>query len=132
MPVTFPTIPDTVPSPGQFSHISVGAGSEIVALSGQTGRDPSGAFAGDVGAQTTQAFATIGALLEAAEVDWSAVVGFRMYVVGRDNLPAFRAARERIYGEIYPNGRYPANTLLVVAGLGREEALVEIETLAVR
>lgn len=133
MPVGFPPAPDSVPSPGQFSHISIASGSEIIALSGQTGRDASGAFAeGDIAAQAGQVFRTIAALLEAAQVDWSAVVSFRTYVVGRANLAAFRSAREAIYAEIYPDGRYPANTLVVVAGLGREEALVEVETLAIR
>lgn len=132
MPVRFPPAPDSVPPPGAFSHISVGTG-EIVALSGQTGRDTAGRFApGDVAAQARQVFTTIGALLEAAGVDWSAVVSFRTYLVGQSNLSVFRAAREEIYAEIYPDGGYPANTMVVVAGLGRQEALVEIEVLAVR
>jgi 2-iminobutanoate/2-iminopropanoate deaminase len=133
MPVTFPAAPEGVPPPGLYSHISIGTGSEIVALSGQTGRDASGTFAvGDIAAQAEQAFATIGQLLSAAGVDWSAVVSFRTYVVGQHHLPAYRSVRERLYTDIYPDGRYPANTLLVVAALGREEALVEIETLAIR
>lgn len=132
MPVEFPPAPPSVPAPGAYSHIGIASG-DLVALSGQTGRDASGSFAsGDVAAQAEQAFATIGALLEAAQLDWSAVVSFRTYLVGREHLPAYRDARERIYARIYPEARYPANTLLVVAGLGREEALVEVETLAVR
>lgn len=133
MPVRFPAPPASVPQAGAYAHVSIGTGDEIIALSGQTGRDAAGEFArGDVAAQAMQAFRTIGALLESAGVDWSAVVSFRTYVVGRDNLAAYRAARERVYADIYPDGNYPANTLLVVAGLGREEALVEVEVLAVR
>jgi enamine deaminase RidA (YjgF/YER057c/UK114 family) len=133
MPVNFPGSPDSVPPPGQYSHISIGRGDEIIALSGQTGRDATGTFvAGDIAGQTEQVFATIGMLLSAAQVDWSAVVSFRTYIVGHRNLPEFRSVRERLYADIYPDGLYPANTLVVVAALGREEALVEIETLAVR
>jgi len=132
MPVEFPPAPDSVAPPGLYSHISIGRGSEIIALSGQTGRAASGAFAEDIDGQSEQAFATIGELLKAAQVDWSAVVSLRTYVVGRENLPAYRAARERVYADIFPDGNYPANTLLVVAGLGREEALVEVEALAIR
>lgn len=133
MPVDFPPAPDSVAPPGLYSHISVASGSEIIALSGQTGRDASEKFVkDDIAAQTKQAFTTIGELLKAAQVDWSAVVSFRTYVVGQANLPAYRAVRESIYADIYPDGRYPANTLLVVAALGREEALVEIETVAIR
>jgi 2-iminobutanoate/2-iminopropanoate deaminase len=133
MPVTFPAAPDGVPPPGQYSHISIGSGNEVIALSGQTGRDATGTFAaGDIAAQTERVFATIGQLLSAAQVDWSAVVSFRTYIVGHKNLAAFRSVRERLYADIYPDGQYPANTLVVVAALGREEALVEIETLAIR
>lgn len=132
MPVGFPAAPESVPPPGLYSHIAVASGSELIALSGQTGRAASGGFGDDVVTQTRQAFATIGELLATARVDWSAVVSFRTYVAGREHLSAYRAAREAIYAEIYPGGTYPANTLVVVAGLGRDEALVEIETLAVR
>jgi len=133
MPVSLPAAPDSAPAAGQYSHISIGSGTEIIALSGQTGRDAAGNFAeGDVAAQARQAFVIIGQLLQAAQVNWSAVVSFRTYIVDQANLPTYRSARERIYAEIYPDGRYPANTLVVVAALGREEALVEIETLAIR
>ena len=133
MPVSFPAAPDTVAAPGLYSHIAVGRGEEVIAFSGQTGRKASGEFAeGDVGAQAEQAFATIGELLKAAGVDWSSVVSLRTYVVGTENLPGYRSARERIYADIFPEGQYPANTMLVVAGLGRPEALVEIEALAIR
>lgn len=131
MPVEFPAPPGDIVPPGQFSHLAIASG-ELIALSGQTGRDPSGAFAEGIDAQTEQVYGTIGALLQAAQVDWSAVVSFRTYVVGEVDLQAFRAARERVYARLYPDGTYPTNTLLVVAGLGRDEALVEIETLAVR
>ncbi len=133
MSVDFPAVPDSVAPPGLYSHISIASGNQIIALSGQTGRDVSGKFASDdIGAQAEQAFTTIGELLRAAQVDWSAVVSFRIYLVGQANIAGFRAARERIYAEVYPEGRYPANTLLVVAALGREEALIEVETLAIR
>ena len=133
MPVSFPPPPDTVAAPGLYSHIAVGRGEEVIAFSGQTGRKASGEFdEGDVGAQAQQAFATIGELLKAAGAEWSSVISLRTYVVGTDNLPGYRAAREQIYADIFPDGPYPANTMLVVAGLGRPEALVEIEALAVR
>jgi 2-iminobutanoate/2-iminopropanoate deaminase len=132
VPVEFPPPPPSVPAPGQFSHIAVATGGDLVALSGQTGRRPDGSFDSDIAAQARQAFATVGALLEAVELAWSAVVSLRTYVVGREHIPAFREAREAIYAETFPGGQYPANTLLIVAGLGRPEALVEIEVLASR
>jgi hypothetical protein len=41
-------------------------------------------------------------------------------------------ARMEVFGEIYPDGKYPPNTLLLVPGLVEERFVVEVEALAVR
>jgi enamine deaminase RidA (YjgF/YER057c/UK114 family) len=133
MPVDFPAAPESVPPPGLYSHLSVARG-EIIVLAGQMGRDPSGDIVGrgDIAKQAKQAFRNIGELLKAVQLDWSAVASFRTYIVGESNLAAYRTVRESVYADIYADGHYPPNTLLVVAALGRDDALVEIEALAVR
>ncbi len=50
-------------------------------------------------------------------------------IVGPDNLPGFRAARDEVFSEWYPDGDVPAHTLAVVAGLAAPELLVEIEAI---
>jgi enamine deaminase RidA (YjgF/YER057c/UK114 family) len=45
-------------------------------------------------------------------------------------MGAFYDKRSEIYAEIYPDGRYPTNTLVVIEQLAREEWLVEIEAIA--
>ena len=39
----------------------------------------------------------------------------------------FYRGRDRVFSKWYPDGAYPANTLLVVSGLADPRALVEVE-----
>ncbi|MDP6550459.1 MAG: RidA family protein, partial [Dehalococcoidia bacterium] len=87
--------------------------------------------AGDAAAQTRQVFQNLGQVLEGAGASFSDVVEFTTYLVGRESVQSFIRARTDIFPQIFPNADYPPNTLLVVAGLVREEFLVEIEAVAV-
>ena len=55
---------------------------------------------------------------------------FTTYVVGRDSVQGFIDGRNQVFPDIFPNGDYPPNTLLVVDGLVRDEFLVEIKAVA--
>ena len=81
-------------------------------------------------AQTRQVFQNIGQILAGAGANFSNVVEFTSYVVGRDSIQAFIQARTQVFPEIFPNEDYPPNTLLVVAGLVREDLLVEVKAVA--
>ena len=59
------------------------------------------------------------------------MVEFTTYVVGRESLPGYLQGRSEVYADIYPNGDFPPNTLIVVAGLVNEDLPVEIKTVAV-
>ena len=85
---------------------------------------------GDAAAQTRQVFQNIGGVLESAGAGFSNVVEFTTYVVGRDSVQGFIDGRNRVFPDIFPNGDYPPNTLLVVNGLVRDEFLVEIKAVA--
>jgi enamine deaminase RidA (YjgF/YER057c/UK114 family) len=89
--------------------ISVSPG-KLVFIAGQVGVDSNGNLVGkgDAAAQTRQALENIGHVLAAAGAGFSDVVEFTTYVVGR----------------------FPTNTLLVVAGLVNEDLLVEIKAVA--
>lgn len=106
---------------------------KIVAVAGQFGTDSSGALvgSGDATDQARHAFRNVGAALAEAGLGFGDVLKFTTYVVGRDTIPAFMVARKEVFAEIYPDGVYPPNTLLVVAGLVEERFCVEIEALAV-
>ena len=124
---------DKAPQPlGAYSvGMSVNAG-RLVYVAGQVGVDVSGTLVGpdDAAAQTRQVLHNIGAVLEASGAGFSNVVEFTTYVVGRNSVQGFIDGRNQVFPQIFPNGDYPPNTLLVVDGLVREEFLVEIKAVA--
>ena len=128
-----PITADKAPAPlGAYSvGMSVNAG-RLVYVAGQVGVDVSGNLVGpgDAAAQTSQVLRNIGGVLEAAGAGFSNVVEFTTYVVGRESVQGFIDGRNQVYPDIFPNGDYPPNTLLVVSGLVREEFLVEIKAVA--
>ena len=117
---------------GAYSQaIRVKAG-ELLYIAGQVGVDKDGNLAGDgrMAAQTRQTYENLGAILESVGASFSDVVEFTTYLVGRNSVQPFMAARSDIFPSLYPNGDYPPNTLLVIEGLVREEFLVEIKAVA--
>jgi enamine deaminase RidA (YjgF/YER057c/UK114 family) len=109
----------------------VKAGS-LLFVAGQVPLDTAGNLVGggDAAAQTRQVFKNLGQVLEGAGASFSDVVEFTTYLVGRESVQPFIQARTELFPQIFPNADYPANTLLVVAGLVREEFLVEIKAVA--
>ena len=105
---------------------------KLLYVAGQVGVDSSGNLVGkgDAVAQTRQVLENIGHILAGAGADFSNVVEFTTYVVGRPSVQGFIQGRNEVYPNIYPNGDYPPNTLLVVDGLVNEEFLVEIKAVA--
>ncbi len=105
---------------------------KLVYIAGQAAVDSSGNLVGkgDAAAQTRQVLQNIGHVLAGAGADFSNVVEFTTYVVGRPSVQGYLQGRSEVYPEIFPNGDYPPNTLLVVAGLVNEDFLVEIKAVA--
>ncbi len=126
-------ISDKAPPPlGAYSvGMTVTAG-RLVYVAGQVGVNPAGELVGpgDAAAQTRQVLQNIGLVLEAAGAGFSNVVEFTTYVVGRASVASFIEGRNQVFPDIFPDGDYPPNTLLVVDGLVREEFLVEIKAVA--
>ncbi len=126
--------PDGVHPPiGAYSHLARASGRSTLYLAGQVGLDSTGSLTGDGGvrAQTLQTFHNIGRVIESAGASWADVVQFTTYLVGRGAVQPFLDARREAFAEFYPDGAYPPNTLLLVAGLVREDLLVEVTTIAV-
>ena len=124
--------PPNAPKPlGAYSHaVKVSAGS-LLYIAGQVGVDTDGKLTGaDVGAQTRQVFQNLGHVLAGAGANFSNVVEFTTYLVGRDSIQPFIDARTELFLGLYPGGDYPPNTLLVISGLVQEELLVEIKAVA--
>ena len=124
---------DQAPPPlGAYSvGMTVNAG-RLLYVAGQVGVNVEGNLVGpgDAAAQTRQVLQNIGHVLAAAGAGFSNVVEFTTYVVGRESVQGFIDGRNQVFPDIFPNGDYPPNTLLVVDGLVREEFLVEIKAVA--
>ncbi|MCH9017709.1 MAG: RidA family protein [Chloroflexi bacterium] len=111
--------------------ISVRPG-KLVYIAGQVGVDSDGNLVGkgDAAAQTRQALENIGHILAGAGAGFSDVVEFTTYVVGRSSVQGYIQGRSEVYPGMFPDGDFPPNTLLVVAGLVNEDFLVEIKAVA--
>ncbi len=121
------------PPIGAYSHLARASVGSTLYLAGQVGLDATGSLTGDGGvhAQTLQTFRNIGQVLESAGASWADVVQFTTYLVSRAAVHPFLDARREAFAEFYPDAAYPPNTLLLVAGLVREDLLVEVTTIAV-
>jgi len=126
--------PDTLGKPlGQYSQIArVKNAGELVFIAGQLSSDKAGNLVGadDFDAQCAQVFANVEAALKAVGAGWGNVVQFTTYLVHSQDVPKFRAFRQREFPRFFPNGIYPPNTLLMVDRLVGEAYLVEIQTVA--
>lgn len=113
-------------SVGPYSH-AVWAG-ELLYLSGQTPIDPAtrALVAGDIGAQTRQCLANLGAVLAQAGLGLGDVVKCNVYLVDMADFAAMNAAYREAF--VAP---YPARTTVGVAALPLG-ARVEIELVARR
>ena len=115
-----------------YSHALRSRG-EVLWLAGQVATDPDGATvgAGDAPAQLRQVMANVGRVLDSAGASWADVVRLVFYVVGADNVEPVRATRADLMRNLYPEGRFPTSTFLVVDRLAAAEFLVEVEATAV-
>ena len=58
------------------------------------------------------------------------VAQFTTYLVHSQDIPQFMAWRLREFPKLFPDGKYPPNTLLIVDRLVQEQFLVEVQTIA--
>jgi 2-iminobutanoate/2-iminopropanoate deaminase len=116
----------------KYSHLAaVPADHELIFISGQVGVREDGALAGtDAESQTLQAFANIGTLLASIDAGPEHLVKLVTMVAAREHLDGSRIAREEILASWYPDGDWPAHSLMVVDSLATPQLTVEIEGMA--
>ena len=125
--------PGVAPHPlGAYSQAMEVRSGRLLYIAGQVGLDANGNLpgAGDSAAQSQQAFENLGLVLTGSGATFSNVVEFTTYLVARESIQPFIDVRSQIFPGLFPDGKYPPNTLLLVAGLVREELLVEIKAVA--
>jgi enamine deaminase RidA (YjgF/YER057c/UK114 family) len=127
--VQTPQAPQPIGAYSQAIRIKAG---ELVYIAGQVAVDVAGQLGGpgDAQAQTHQVFENLGRILASLGASFSNVIEFTTYVVGRESVQPFLAARTELFPRLFPHQDYPPNTLLIVNGLVREEFLVEIKAVA--
>ena len=125
--------PDALGAPlGQYTHVTRVKASEFLFIAGMLSADPDGNVVGerDFDAQCTQVFANLHAALRSADADWSNVVQFTTYMVHSQSIAEFMTYRLREFPKMFPDGKYPPNTLLLVDRLVQEPFLIEVQTIA--
>jgi enamine deaminase RidA (YjgF/YER057c/UK114 family) len=117
---------------GQYSHVTRVKTNELLFIAGMLSGDTAGNIIGedDFDGQAVQVFRNIEAALNSAGASWGNVVQFTTYLVHSQDIPKFMAFRLREFPRMFPNGKYPPNTLLIVDRLVKEPFLVEVQTIA--
>lgn len=98
-------------------------------IAGQVAVDADGASVGigDPAVQAERIWDNLERVLAAAGTDLDALVATTTYIVDR----AYRDAATRVRARRLDGRTYPTNTLVIVAGLGRPEFLIEVSAVAV-
>jgi enamine deaminase RidA (YjgF/YER057c/UK114 family) len=109
---------------GQYSHVARVRAGETLYVAGMLA-------AGDsFDAQLSGVFSQIEKALQSAGAGWGNVVQFTTYLVHSQDIPKFMQWRLREFPRMFPDGRYPPNTLLIIDRLVQEQYLVEVQTIA--
>ncbi len=117
--------PETLGAPlGQYSHVTRVKAAETLYIAGML------APGDDFDTQCSGVFRSIALALESAGAKWGNVVQFTTYLVHSQDIPRFMAWRLREFPKMFPDGKYPPNTLLIVDRLVQEQFLVEVQTIA--
>jgi enamine deaminase RidA (YjgF/YER057c/UK114 family) len=126
--------PESLGKPlGQYSQVTrVRNASEWLFIAGQLSTDVAGNVVGvdDFDAQCVQVFKNIEAALKSQGAGWKNVVQFTTYLVHSQDIPKFMAFRKREFPKLFPDGKYPPNTLLMIDRLVGEPFLVEVQPIA--
>lgn len=117
---------------GQYTHVTRVKANEFLFIAGMLAGDSQGNIIGegDFEAQTAQVFKNIEAALRSAGASWQNVVQFTTYLVHSQDIPKFMSYRLREFPKMFPDGKYPPNTMLMVDRLVKEPFLVEVQTIA--
>lgn len=118
-------VPGLAPPGGPYVHAV--RGGNLLFISGQVAWGPDGEVVGvgDAVAQAEQAYANLGAILDAAGASFADVVMLRTYLVNVRDREGAGAVRRRFFG-----ATLPASTLVEVSALAHPDLLIEVEAVA--
>jgi enamine deaminase RidA (YjgF/YER057c/UK114 family) len=117
--------PDNLGPPlGQYSHVARVKAGEMLYIAGML------APGADFDTQCSAVFNSVEAALKSAGAGWGDVAQFTTYLVHSQDIPKFMAWRLREFPRMFPDAKYPPNTLLIVDRLVQEQFLIEVQTVA--
>jgi enamine deaminase RidA (YjgF/YER057c/UK114 family) len=120
--------PTTLGRPPGYTHVvEVTAPARIVYIAGQLGIDKEGKLSSDFRQQAVQTFENLKNALAAVGGQFQHVLKLNNYFVDMKYLPIFRHVRDSYLSD----QNRPASTTVAISGLAREEALIEVEAIAV-
>jgi enamine deaminase RidA (YjgF/YER057c/UK114 family) len=109
---------------GQYSHVARVKAAETLYIAGML--SPGDSFE----AQCSGVFAQIEKALQSAGAGWGNIAQFTTYLVHSQDIPKFMQWRLREFPRMFPDGKYPPNTLLVIDRLVQEQFLLEVQAIA--
>ncbi len=123
--------PPWLPKPSGYSH-GIEAQGRILFIAGQTALDADGRIvpAGDLVGQFRHALANVGAVVGARGGTLRDLVKVTFYVVDKREYRRRAPEIGQVYREMM-EGHWPATTLVEVQGLWDDDALIEIDAIAV-
>lgn len=117
---------------GQYHHMSRVKASEYLFIAGMLSSDENGEVVGDgnFDAQCRQVFHNLETALKSAGAGWRNIVQFTTYLVHSQSISNFMQYRLREFPKMFPDGKFPPNTLLMIDRLVNERFLVEVQAVA--
>ena len=124
--------PPHLARPRGFSHGILTTGGRMLFLAGQTASDAEGQIVapGDVVAQYEQVLHNLQAVVEAAGGAMQDIVKITIFVRDRDDYLAHLKPLGKVHRSFF-GAYYPATALLEISRFFQDEALIEIEGIAV-
>ena len=124
--------PPTLPRPRGFSHGILVTGGCLLFLAGQTGSDATGQIVapGDLVAQYEQTLQNLKTVVEAAGGTMQDIMQITIFVRDRDDYLAHLKPLGQVHRSFFGE-YYPATALFEISRFFQDEALIEIEGLAV-
>jgi enamine deaminase RidA (YjgF/YER057c/UK114 family) len=123
--------PETLPPPiGLYSHVA--RAGNLVFFAGMAAIDAEGKVIGkgDLEQQMRAMYAEMGEALKGEELTYSNIVQMTTYLVREQDIPEFYRVRALLFDDLYPDGKFPPNALLVVSRLVDPDLLIEIQIAA--
>ena len=122
--------PDGLVNPATpYTQIVVIESGKLAFIAGQLSTNENGQTigVGDIQAQLVQIVHNMKCALDGLGATFQNIVKMTTFMVNATDLDGFMTKRQEIFPELFPDGKYPANTLVIVEQLPNPDWLIEVE-----